>query len=71
MKLFPKNSKCHYISVYYFAACGIVIGNYFMTTLYSEAEPSLTELACVSLRKVCTNLLLSPHTDATNGKHLS
>ena len=32
------------------------------------AAPSLTELACVSLRKVCTNLLLSPHTDATNGK---
>ncbi len=30
--------------------------------------PSLTELACVTLRKVCTNLLLSPHTEATNGK---
>jgi hypothetical protein len=33
--------------------------------------PSLTELACVSLRKVCTNLLLSPHTEATNGKTYS
>jgi hypothetical protein len=34
------------------------------------SEPSVTELACVSLRKVCTSLLLSPHTDATNGKSL-
>jgi len=33
--------------------------------------PSLTELACLSLRKVCTSLLLSPHTDATNGRNLS
>ena len=36
-----------------------------------EEGPSLTELACVSLRKVCTSLLLSPHTDATNGKDVA